>query len=1008
MAEESMTFEEALGQANKPAADEAAPAPSAAPKADEGESMSFEDAQSATLPKTIVEKLAGAPHRVLMAIGNFVDQAINPRNWTRAATETAGVVGDIPAALTPDANNPLALAPLGSIPKEMRQGMVKEAVHLPSQLLADLPRAGGDALADLLLGPGESAKAHEASTRAAENLGLPQIPSPLDLLSSQSLDRALDVMGLSPWVNGAAEEALSGPEKLQRRVGEFAAAAPVAGAKAIVPSAVAAVPARIAEETAPNDPIWQILSAGAGAFLPEMAVRGVASTLPKGIKKLPATTPEGRQAATGADLAKTVEGRSPIVAPTPVPGLRPTLAQATDDTALLNRESAAAAEDPKLKIALEDRAKENATVLEGAEASAQSAAKTGLEDLRGTGVADDAKKFAEDTLKTERQAHEAELLKVRGVTRPTDVNDTAAARIEARLKETTDAERALWEKLKALGDRAAVRVEPLKAQVREWLGSLTGVRREHLPAELNGYLKTLDNLGKAPKEPGAVEGVEVIRPGEAPKPTPDGTVNLFELQDLRSMLRQARQDAASGATPNRTLAHYYGELETRVSKYLDSFKFDDAAVQQAYQDARGFTKQRAGIFNVPREMRKVLGQDAAGADLVSSGVTLDTFIKPGPAGRDSIRQLIAADASPEMRELVVQRLAHDVPDNPKAIKKWLDDHEPLISELDGASGPVGASPTYNRFRAVYDRAKAVEKLGKSPLGMLLDSDPEKVVARIVSQRDPAAAAQQLRSQFGGDIDAWRGMQRTYADRVIKAVSSPDGTISPDKLAKFIQNNAKLNAVFLDSAGARALTDIEAALKKSLADVEKGKAMVARKGTRVPTTTDKRILDLVIDAIGGVGGLALGGVEGGIVGTAAGIGITRLRDILRTNAQETLREALLDPKMGADLMRKATRASLTAMAKPQRSWLGEIVKGVPGAAVEGAKAAEEGPTRRVPAAAAPVDPTKPPDKVGQNTTPATNRRVAERGGRRYAVTPLMGGKKFIVQLLEDRAKEIAQS
>lgn len=967
--DEGISFEDAAKGLPKTAT--SAATPTTAPEADEG--ISFDDANATLADREgMLNKLAKLPHRILMKIGNFVDQATNTENWIKAGKNTADVVGDLPAAMSATPGDPFAATLFGGFPSEFRQGVVKEAVHLPSQLIADLPKAAGNAIADLLLGEGESAKAEAAMRRSEQTVGLPILPSPLDLFSSQTLDRALDVLGFSGVVSGRPEIELTGPEQLQRRAGEFAAAAPIAGARAVLPSIGAAVPTRVAEETAPDDPVWQMLTAGGGAILPELIARKVGEAAPGIAARLPATTREGRVDATGKQLAKATGGRNVVPEAVPVPGLKPTLAQSTDDPALLGLEARAAAEDPKLAAEMVERQKTNAAVLEQHAARAQTAAQTGLEDVSGQGLPVEAKDFATAQLAVEKAAHEAELLKVKGTSRPADVNDAAAARIEQRLAETTKQERGLWERLKALGNQAIVKTAPLKAEIASWMSSLTDIRRAHIPEKFTNFLKSIDSMGNS--------------------------VNIFELQDLRSLLRTARQDAASGATPDRALAHYYGELEKRVGGYLDSFKFEDKAVQQAYQEARSFTKQRAGIFSIPREMRKVLGSDSAGADLVSSGVTLDTFIKPGAAGRDSIRQLLAADATSEMRELVVQRLAHDIPDNVKAAKKWLADHEPLLTELDGAS-MAGTSPSFNRFRTVVDRLAAVEKLQKSPLGMLLDTDPEKVAAKIAASKDPAAAAQQLRQQFSGDADAWRGMQRAYADRMMKAISSPDGTIDLNKLAKFNRDNAKINSVFFDASGARTLNEIEQALAKATSQGEKGAAMVGRAGAKAAGAADQRLLDLVIDAAGGGVGTLLAGTAGFVPGVVAGVGATYLRNILRTNAQEVLREAILDPSLGAALLRKANRATVAGLSKTQRAWLGDISKAIPGAVVEAQPEPEEGGKRTVPA---PLPQTAPMEKVSQNAAPAPQRRTAERNGRVYTIQPTRNGRYIVT--VSDAKKE----
>jgi hypothetical protein len=950
MADQGLSLEEAY--ATKSPAPSPPTSPASAPSLEDDAGLSLESVYQAQKP-TIVQRLAGAPERILRAYGEFVDQFLTPSNWVDTARETANVIGQIPGALKPTPGDPMAGTLIGGIPQEARQGAFNTAVTLPQMLAVDLPNAVAGGINDLLLGSGSAAEARTAEQQAraevSKALGfeVPNIAPP-----SAEQTRAL-VESYAPDVFGKAEEELTPEEKLARRVGEFGAAGAIGGPTAVIPSMAAAIPTRVAEEVAPDSPAWQLVAGGAGAMVPELAARAVPATQ-RAVARIPSVTKSGAERQAAERLLERTGGQ-PVAATAPdVPGLRPTTAEL--EPRLRSTQAEAAKTDPLLRESLAAREAENIA-----------AARTAMDELGGKGLPESGRTLAERTVAEADAAAEQGLLQLKGVHTQDEATRKAADLIDASVTRVKNDEKILWNQFREFGQAADVPTQPLKRQLINWVRKQP---KAYHPAKIKDPLDYLPpEIAQTLRKFGEKE-------------------SIVEIQELRPVLRELRDNARYGSSPDARSARIYGGLYDVVTDYLKKgVRFEDPRIRTAHEAAIAKTLERVDIFDIPKEMRRVTGTDSRGGDLVSPGATLKTFVKKGPEGRDSIAQLLRADPSPDMRQFVMEYIAAEMPPAAFKARQYVQQYEPLLKEMGGG--------VYNRFIDVVERKAATEALRDSPLGRLAGVTPEGAMQKLLREPDPVGTAKALfRQVIGtpGGKDALRGLKRAYADDLMRRVTdATDQIISPDKLAAALNLRPELTETVLGKRAVKTLRDIEAALRRTK---EASAAKI------IPVEKNQSFIDLIVHAAGAGAGGYFGSLEGGIAGLAASAGVTRLRDIVHTNAQTALREMLLDPAVAEAAMRRASERNLTAVPRHARKLFEEILRATPGMAVQATRPATQPATDAIviPRVEEPAEPSAiPVPATERRSDAATNSRTAQ-ANRRFLITPKPNGQ-FLVEIAQ---------
>lgn len=1009
-------------------APKSAPAPEKAAPSGAPWDHAFEEAPEVKAEPTILERLAGAPERIGNAILHFLGQAVNPANLGATIGEAVRMAPQVVEASAPDLSKtrtafgqPLPVQALNIVPDEAKQGAFNALATLPSALLVDLPEAGSRLIADTLLGPGTSDAAERASAKAAEEMGLPQLPKPPGSQTVKAL-----VESFAPNAFGKAEEELTPREKTERRIGEFGASAVPFGAKALMPSVAAAPMVRIAEEVAPEDPAWQLFAAATGAILPEVVAR-TKSTLGRIKSPLPAVTKKGAEARVGEKLLEATEGQ-PLATKTDLPpGYKPTTTET--DARIRGVQTDALKNDKTLGAALQSRAEENIKALRGA-----------VEETGGQGIPETARQFADDALLAAEERSRDALSALRGSTPQPVLADRAGTLLNEQLGKARAQANAPWEKLREIGAQASVDFVPLSKKIDAWLNSLTRSERQDIArnADITSKLNLIKQLAGE-----SADDVQITRYGPDGQPIAPavdeipGWANVFEMQDIRSGLGGLARRIGSGMDPDPNLARLANDAAKIVAEHMDGkgptgvgrLEFENKAIQPLFQEAREAWRAYTERFRDPLLARRVMGHDAQGADIVSPAGLLEKFDVTGPKGRDAMRTLMAMDDSLAMQETVASNFAAELqklPTTAKAADKWLRDHTDALVEMDQAGAramareaqrvaaetkkqaqalsaisgepivqfpqPVASVSWFEKFRQIVDDRAAFEALQKSPLGLFAGVSPRTAVDNLFNHPDMLNAGRELRRQVltqPNGRQAWRGIQRAYADRMIEKITGTSGeVVSADKLSAFLGRYGELNDILLQSKGNKLLTAIQDAARRM--------ETAAAKGGAVPENL--RYLDYVAD------GIVTGGMtytSGPLTGVLSGAGFHFIRDALRARSAAVMREALIDQSYGDLLMQRASAKAQKSLPRAKRPLFDDLMFAAPGIVAQEAaqaarrRAAPTGPVRLVPAAKQP--PAKPkPERQSQAPAPVQPNQRTASNGRRYIITPMPGGK-FAVEV-----------
>ena len=774
------------------------------------------------------------------------------------------------------------------IPRESAQGALNEALKLPSQIAIDLPNAVGSGVEQLLFGgPGLTPE----QLRVAKD-----IPNPSELLSSESIQRALEFTG----IGGKPESQLTEPERLQRQAGEFATSMLV-----------------------PGGPNAEAANLG----------RQVVAPIKSGVRKMGEALPPITQAQHDREVGRMVQSAragkpAPESLPT-IPNVDPTAVQ--QDERLRNLHNQALKTDPTYAEALKQRDIETQKSLRGA-----------VSDLGGTGTASDLAVIAQKRAAEADAAANASILEIREpklggghglALQPEEISRQASMRLDQAFQSKQKYFQDQYRRLGELGSQADMDVRPLVKELEDWEKSLSDADKLTLAENpkirqrlelLKGYAKT------APKS-----GPEIVRYDASGSPlaeaarTPESGFAKFEqLRGLRSQLKTMQRELGGGVQPSADAARLAGKIEERLSKFMDNYEFPDKNLQVTYKSLNSAYRDFAERYLHPLEARKALRAGKTGADIVSPEGFMKLFVEGGPEGAASVRTLMRMDGSYEMQELVAAHLAEDFQARVKTVAdadKWLRQYGPTLRELGNptpgqASAAQVSGPWFRKFSEVRDRVAASEAIKNSQLGRLtsqLGQDaitPEALASSISKSSNPAAQIKELQTtifESGGrkapeSQAAWGGFQRAYADHILSQIASRD-VVNSESVSKLLQKNTEAIREAFGDSGVELLQKVQK-ISRRLEDTRV-------RGTVEPV--DKTFLDAMVDGIVGAG---VASVSSGVTGIAAGAGTHVARQALRKRATEVLRRALLDKNFADDLERAATPQEFNKIPSERRALL----------------------------------------------------------------------------------------
>lgn len=600
------------------------------------------------------------------------------------------------------------------------------------------------------------------------------------------------------------------------------------------------------------------------------------------------------------DVARRLEEEGAIA------GAQPTAAQKTASPGLMALE----------KGLLRGEREAGAEVTKQMEATLQAQAEAFLQ-LPDTGNPDELRAFAEARQRHWHQRMQAriaqanrEAQRIAAEIDPNDPLAREAANRQAReliddaRQDARTTEDALWNRVPAEeifsadpGDSATAR------EVNEARADLGDGEKLSLPEWLNN---TLDNI----------EG--------------GGEFELGELQRARSrLLREARR-LSQGADADPDMAR-------RFRNIADGLANDMAEVSAEAAAARDFTFQRVRNFgrgevgNILR--RNVLGDQTPEALTIEQGMAAGGL--RGAEAVDDLRQAMepieAADITPSeaamlrpeqmanAQETVLRDMAQKVIDpdtrtvNPNSLARWQRNNASLLERFpvlrDQLADAETAQRTLNRQLNIYERGQkaAAERSAFNRLARI--EDPNAAVADAMRGdaplRDLNALANTARKDKTGA--AMKGLRQATVETVLDEVTDNRGLISGSGLKEFLDSPL---AKSMKKSGT--LTQGMQERMARLADELETFELAVRRGE----DTDKvlaepdNMFDLLVRAlganIGGSSGLAqVSGAQLVMAGYGSRMARRIMERVPQGKVKNVLIDAVRDPKLMADLMRKPT-------------------------------------------------------------------------------------------------------
>lgn len=417
-------------------------------------------------PKTAFDFMPSAVQQSQAIMGVVGQQISDPKSTTRFAADRAVNAAASVPGLPADILNIIA----------QHTPTVEDAAYLPfigpavAMERARIDREGADAMVPL---GGENIRA------AGQDLGV--LPKP----------RAPEGIG----------------EKWLGNVADFAggSVAPFGFAKSLVPSLTGATTFTAAQELFPDSPLVQFLAALVGAGTPaglETAARKGTTVVKPLIDPL---TEAGQRTAAGRVMTEAGARPKPQAEwkTAATPGIELTAGQALDDESLLRLQKAHEAKVGAGDIfaPFNERLRESQTTIRQA-----------LEDLRGSGMPEEARVFAENQLREADRAMNQTLdlvtsprMRAMGGAEGRALTSTEAQQRIAQVRQLArEEETRLWES--GWAERGQVDVNDVQGIFDEWLSQQPRAYENKIPADVQAALARL-----MPEKDPILEGVEVIK-----------------------------------------------------------------------------------------------------------------------------------------------------------------------------------------------------------------------------------------------------------------------------------------------------------------------------------------------------------------------------------------------------------------------------------------------------------------------------------------------------------------
>lgn len=436
---------------------------------------------------------------------------------------------------------------------------------------------------------------------------------------------------------------------------------------------------------------------------------------------------------------------------------------------------------------------------------------------------------------------------------------------------------------------------PLKTKV-----SVNDLRQETI--KLKTELKDLDN-----QRPDTI--IDKIISETKPQRLPTGQfkptqMTVQKLRDYQGQIGTAITEERAKDAPREGFIRNLSRLADMVDSHIASQLPNDTSIEQARQMSkrhndlfsRGpindiLSKRRTGDFRVPQAdsidtlMQKTDGLAALKAvqDDVSTYPRIPTNrFRPAsyysnpfavtPAEKTQLDQLVSS-----AQDSIRASFREAADQGPQKAVAFSQKNEDAIKALGNVAGELS-------FAAQKVSVALAEKkqIAASALARFAETSPEKAVANLFAQKDPAGTARQLMVSFKGDPDALEGLRNEVLKRFIYDV----GKTNPNVMQKMMQEPRMenlLRATLASDQYARLTRMVNTAVRMG---VEDETSFMQKLGS--PAKTFGRIVGAKIGRMLNTGTIQ----TPGIISKAAGDFVERRFGT--TNPADMLAQAVLDP------------------------------------------------------------------------------------------------------------------
>lgn len=310
-------------------------------------------------------------------------------------------------------------------------------------------------------------------------------------------------------------------------------------------------------------------------------------------------------------------------------------------------------------------------------------------------------------------------------------------------------------------------------------------------------------------------------------------IGFQELRGFRTQIREALQDANRGANPNYKLARRLGELQESVEQSIGQLEQVDGGIAKQYREASNAyriydkTFRKGAVGEVLRPGMESDGFRISGAEVARQFFktgkldTADDFMRAmggNAEARQAIRDYAAQDLintglNSQTGELVSKNVHRWYAKNYGMLKKFgvTDDFKNVVNAQKLVDKAIRMNDTFN----------------KSVAGKILNADPDKIIPQMFSGsfgKNKASVAEDLRKMVGNDPAAINGIQKSFADYLMKRSQTTGVDILENPVISFA-NMSKMIREY--SPAIKVLYRKEPAKIKALLEIQRGYEYLGR-------------------------------------------------------------------------------------------------------------------------------------------------------------------------------------